>query len=143
VDGSVAAACANFRIDQPVWCSLQRLTAKAVDTTVNCASIESSDAVVDGPGLQGRSLPSGRIFDLEQLVVGAGHELRRRWCAIGACGEVGYVVLDPGQRTCLGSKVRFTVWVSPVSWMNRFRLMGPSRRTPAPDDAPRDQTANA
>jgi hypothetical protein len=62
-------------------------------------------------------------FDLEQLVIGADHELRRHWCAIGAGGEVGYIALDPGQRTCLGSKVRFTGWVSPVSWMNRFRLM--------------------
>jgi len=35
------AVFTNLRIDQPVWCSIQRLTARAANTMVRWASIES------------------------------------------------------------------------------------------------------
>ena len=35
------AVLMNLRMDQPVWCSIQRLTASAAKTMVRCASIES------------------------------------------------------------------------------------------------------
>ena len=35
------AVLTNFLIDQPVWCSIQRLTAMAANTMVRCASMES------------------------------------------------------------------------------------------------------
>jgi hypothetical protein len=31
----------KLRIDQPVWCSIHRLTARAANTMVRCASMES------------------------------------------------------------------------------------------------------
>jgi len=39
-------------MDQPVWCSIQRLTASAAKTIVGCASIESRKVVVDRAALQ-------------------------------------------------------------------------------------------
>ena len=54
-------------------------------------------AVVDGPGLQVALGHPERLLDLEQLVVGADHELRGDGGAVGAGPQVGDVALQPGQ----------------------------------------------
>jgi hypothetical protein len=42
LDGAVAAGVlVNLRMDQPAWCSIQRLTARAANTMLRWASIES------------------------------------------------------------------------------------------------------
>jgi len=59
-------------------------------------------AVVDGPGLQAALGHPERLLDLEQLVVGADHELGRNRSAVGASWQVGNVAIQPGQVSGLG-----------------------------------------
>ena len=53
------AALTNLRIDQPVWRSIQRLTApQGGEDDAQVGLDRVSGAVVDGPGLQGNPRPN-------------------------------------------------------------------------------------
>jgi hypothetical protein len=63
-------------------------------------------------------------LDLEELVVGADHELGGDRCAVRAGPQVGNVALQARQGRAFCSSSRLTLLVLPDSWMNRFRFTG-------------------
>ena len=72
---------------QPVWCSIQWLTARAANTMRQVGLDGFAFVVVDRPGLQVVLGHAEALLDAPQLVVGVDDELR------GLAGEVGGVAL--------------------------------------------------
>ena len=82
---------------QPVWCSIQRLTASAARTMVRWASIESRLRWQAGRACRSFLAIREGSLDLEELVVGADHELGGHWRAVRTRPQVRDVALQPGQ----------------------------------------------
>jgi hypothetical protein len=61
--------------------------------------------VVDGPTCRSLLAIPEALFDLEELVVGADHELRGHWRAVRAGGQVRDVALQHSKGAGLGLKV--------------------------------------
>jgi hypothetical protein len=108
LDGAVAAGCLDELADGPAGDLLDPAAdgqGSEHDGQVRFDRV--AFAVVDGPGLQVALGHPERLLDLEQLVVGTDHELRRDRRAVGACPQVCDIALQSRQRP--GLFLKFTV----------------------------------